>query len=286
MSKEKKKNVKNEKLTLKQKFKNFFNFKDATKKDIAVYLTLRTLVIIIMIRQIFLGEWNNVFLCILTLILFLIPTFIEKKVNIEFPDALQIIVLLFIFSAEILGEINEYYLTIKHWDTILHTINGFLCAAIGFSLIDILNQKEFIYVTLSPVFVALVAFSFSMTIGVCWEFFEYGVDTFLKKDMQKDHIISSFSTVNLDPEGKNRPVVVKDITSTTIHTKDKNGVTEDIEIEGGYLDLGINDTMEDLLVNFIGAVGFSIIGLLYIKDRDKYKFAQNFIPVMKKNKST
>lgn len=281
----KKKNLKSEKATLSQKFKNFFNFKNATKKDIAVYLILRTLVIMIMIRQFFMGEWNNVFLCILTLILFLVPTFIERKVNVELPDTLQIIVLLFIFSAEILGEINEYYLTIEHWDTILHTINGFLCAAIGFSLIDILNQKEFIYVTLSPVFVALVAFSFSMTIGVCWEFFEYGMDTFFRKDMQKDTIISTFSTVNLDPDGKNRPVVVKDITSTTIYTKDKDGNERNIEIEGGYLDIGINDTMKDLLVNFVGAVVFSIIGLLYIEDRDKYKFAQNFIPVMKKNKS-
>lgn len=269
---------KKEKMSFKQKLIRFFNFKEANKKDIAVYIILRTLVIIIMIRQFFMGEWNNVFLCILTLILFLVPTFIERKVNIEFPDTLQIIILLFIFSAEILGEINEYYLTIKHWDTILHTINGFLCAAIGFSLIDILNQKEFIYVTLSPVFVALVAFSFSMTIGVCWEFFEYGMDTFFRKDMQKDYIVTSFSTVNLDPDGKNRPVYVKDIIGTTIHTKN-----EDIEIEGGYLDIGINDTMKDLLVNFVGAVVFSIIGWLYIEDRDKYKFAQNFIPVMKKN---
>ena len=269
---------KKEKMSFKQKLIRFFNFKEANKKDIAVYIILRTLVIIIMIRQFFMGEWNNVFLCILTLILFLVPTFIERKVNIEFPDTLQIIILLFIFSAEILGQINEYYLTIKHWDTILHTINGFLCAAIGFSLIDILNQKEFIYVTLSPVFVALVAFSFSMTIGVCWEFFEYGMDTFFRKDMQKDYIVTSFSTVNLDPDGKNRPVYVKDITATTIHTKN-----EDIEIEGGYLDIGINDTMKDLLVNFVGAVVFSIIGWLYIEDRDKYKFAQNFIPVMKKN---
>lgn len=228
------------------------------------------------------GEWNNVFLCVLTLVLFLVPTIIERKINIELPDVLHIIILLFIFSAEILGEINEYYLTIKHWDTILHTINGFLCAAIGFSLIDILNQKEFIYVTLSPIFVALVAFSFSMTVGVLWEFFEYGADTILKTDMQKDHIVSEISTVNLDPNGKNKPVVVKNIKGTTIHTVDKDGKENDVEIADGYLDLGINDTMEDLLVNFIGAVTFSTIGWLYIKRRDKYKFAENFIPVMKK----
>lgn len=269
------------KKSFKEKKENFFDIKGVRKRDITVYLLLRTLVIIVMIRQIFMGEWNNVFLCILTLFLFLVPTMIEKKINVEFPDMLHIIILLFIFSAEILGEINEYYLTIKHWDTILHTLNGFLCAAIGFSLIDILNQKDFVYVTLSPFFVALVAFSFSMTVGVGWEFFEYGMDTFLKKDMQKDYIVTNISTVNLDPDGKNRPVVVKNIEGTTIHTADK-----DIEIEGGYLDIGINDTMKDLLVNFIGATIFSIIGWLYIKQRDKYKFAENFIPVMKKSQKT
>lgn len=274
---------KKEKFNLKEKTKNFFNFKEARKKDITVYLTLRALVIIIMIRQIFMAEWNNVFLCALTLILFLIPSIIEKKINIELPDALHIIILLFIFSAEILGEINEYYLKIKYWDTILHTINGFLCAAIGFSLIDILNQKEFIYVTLSPIFVALVAFSFSMTIGVVWEFFEYESDMILKTDMQKDDIISTISTVSLDPDGKNKATVVKNITGTTIHTIDQEGNESDIEIDGGYLDIGLNDTMNDLMVNFVGAFSFSIIGWLYIKKRDKYKFAENFIPVMKKN---
>lgn len=256
--------------------------KNFSKKELTIYLILRVLVIIVMVRQIFLQEWNNVFLCILTLILFLVPSFIERKINVELPDALQIIILLFIFSAEILGEINEYYLTIQHWDTILHTINGFLCAAIGFALIDILNRKEFIYITLSPVFVALVAFSFSMTIGVLWEFFEYGMDSTLKTDMQKDKIVSTISTVNLNPNGKNVPVVVKNIDKTKIEITNKNGENEEIVIDGGYLDIGLNDTMKDLIVNFIGAIVFSIIGLLYIEDRDKYKFAKNFIPIMRK----
>lgn len=257
---------------------------DYNKKELTVYVILRALVILVMIRQIFLGEWNNVFLCILTLILFLVPVFIEKQINVKLPDALQVIILLFIFSAEILGEINEYYLTIKHWDSILHTINGFLCAAIGFSLIDILNQKEFVYVTLAPIFVALVAFSFSMTIGVLWEFFEYGMDTVLFKDMQKDKIVKTISTVNLEPNGRNIPVVVDGIEKTIIETKDSEGNINYIEIDGGYLDIGIHDTMKDLIVNFIGAVAFSIIGFLYIEDRDKYKFAENFIPVLKRHR--
>ena len=257
-------------------------FENYSKRNVTVYLILRILVVITLIRQVFLGNWNNVFLCVLTLGLFLVPVLIDKKFNIQLPDALQIIILLFIYSAEILGEINEFYLVIKHWDTILHTLNGFLCAAIGFSLIDILNRKEFFHATMSALFVALVAFCFSMTIGVLWEFFEYGMDTVFLKDMQKDTVLTTISTVNLEPNGKNVPVTLKNITNTVIESIDENGNKIQTLIEGGYLDIGIHDTMKDLIVNFIGAITFSIIGLLYIKNTEEYKFAENFIPVMRK----
>lgn len=254
-------------------------------KDLTVYIILRFLVIVVMIRQIFTGNWNNVFLCVLTLFLFAIPTFIDKRLNIELPNALETIILLFIFAAEILGEINEFYITFKHWDTILHTLNGFLCAAIGFSLIDILNRKEFFHVKMTSIFVALVAFCFSMSVGVLWEFFEYGMDTVFKTDMQKDTLVQEIATVNLEPNGKNIAVPVKNIQRTIIQSLDKNGNIVETTIEGGYLDIGIVDTMKDLLVNFIGAVVFSVIGLLYIKNKEEYKFAAQFIPVMKKKKS-
>lgn len=256
-------------------------FDNYSKRNMTIYLVLRGLVILTLIRQIFMGNFNNVFLCALTLILFVIPAVIEKKLNLALPDALQILILLFIFSAEILGEINEFYIVIPYWDTILHTLNGFLCAAVGFSTIDILNQKEFFHATMSPLFVALVAFCFSMTIGVMWEFFEFGADQLLRYDMQKDVIVDTISTVKLEPDGKNKAVVIKDIEKTIIQSKDKDGKIKESVIEGGYLDIGINDTMQDLIVNFIGAVVFSILGLLYIRNRDKYKFAENFIPKMK-----
>ena len=131
-------------------------------------------------------DFSSVFLCGLTLILFLIPFWINAKLNIDIPNVMETIIFLFIFSAEILGEINNFYGNIPYWDTILHTLNGFLCAAIGFSLIDILNNSEKFHIKLSPVFVALVAFCFSMTIGVLWEFFEFGADQIFKYDMQKD----------------------------------------------------------------------------------------------------
>ena len=251
------------------------------KRDITIYVVLRALVIATMIGQIMRGNFENVFMCILTLALFTLPIIIDRKFNIKLPNLLESIILLFIFSAEILGEVQNFYGIFKQWDTILHTINGFLCAAIGFSLIDILNQSDKFHTKMSPAFVALVAFCFSMTIGIMWEFFEFGMDNFFKTDMQKDRIISSFSSVTLHPEGKNVPIQVNDIQKTIIYHKQDNQEQQTI-IEGGYLDIGIRDTMKDLFVNFIGAVVFSIIGLLYIKDRDEYRFAEKFIPIMKK----
>ena len=111
-------------------------------RDLSVYIVLRTLVIITLILQGIHRNWNDVFLCILTLFLLMIPSIIDKKLNIKLPTVLESIILLFIFAAEILGEIQNFYGIFKQWDTMLHTINGFIMAAIGFSLIDILNQKD------------------------------------------------------------------------------------------------------------------------------------------------
>lgn len=250
-------------------------------RDVTVYVILRTLVFLILIVQVINRNYENAFLCILTLILFLIPIWIDKKLNIKIPTFLEITIFLFIFASEILGEVAKFYVYFKHWDTILHTMNGFLAAAIGFALIDILNNSERFHLQLSPVFVAMIAFCFSMTIGILWEFFEFGMDTFSKHDMQKDEILTTFSSVELDETKSNRPITLENIDKTVIYSKDKNGETKKTTINGGYLDIGIRDTMDDLFVNFLGAYSFSIIGWLYIKNRDKYKFAENFMPVRK-----
>lgn len=247
-------------------------YKETKEKSLLVYLILRFLVIICMVLEILRGDLNNAFLCFLSLLLFTIPTLIEDKFKIGIPSLLESIIYLFIFSAEILGEINNFYGNIPYRDTILHTINGFLAAGVGFSLVDILNKSSK-NIKLSPLYVAIVAFCFSMTIGVLWEFFEYGMDRYLRLDTQKDRIVNVVSTVKLNPNNDNKAVIIDNIKETHIITDD-----DEIVIEGGYLDIGINDTMKDLMVNFIGAVCFSTIGYLYIKNRDKYKFATNFIP--------
>ena len=243
------------------------------RSSFIVYVVLRALVILMMILQIFNRNYENVFLCILTLLLLLMPCFIQLNLKIELPTPLEITILLFIFAAEILGEIQAYYIRFPFWDTVLHTLNGFLMAAIGFALVDILNRSEKFSFQLSPIFLAIVAFCFSMTIGVLWEFFECGMDQFFGLDMQKDTIVNSISSVVLDPTNSNVPVTIENIDDVVVNGKSLG--------LGGYLEIGLLDTMKDLFVNFIGAVMFSVIGFFYVKNRGKGKFANGLVPRLK-----
>lgn len=265
--------------TSEKRFHKFFRQMKNTAKQhprlFVFYLLLRFAVVAIMIEQFFNNDYKNVLLCLLTLLLFSIPTFVERRIKVDVPDTLEVIILLFIFSADILGEIREYYVSVPGWDTMLHTINGFLSAAIGVALIDILNRNDKFSIHMAPIFVAISAFCFSMTIGVLWEFFEYFADLLLRTDMQKDAVIQSISSVLIHPEGRNIPVIVEDITKTVITSSSHGDI-----IINGYLDIGLLDTMKDLIVNFIGALTFSVIGFFYVKYRKAgkhSKFVSRFI---------
>lgn len=248
------------------------------KTTLTVYLVLRGLVIFVMVRAVLRREYQSVFLCGLSLILMVLPSIISKKLKVMLPSTLEVIILLFIFAAEVLGEINSFYVRVPNWDTMLHTINGFLCAAIGFCLVDMLNRNERFSFKLSPLYLAIASFCFSMTVGVLWEFYEFGADQLLGRDMQKDTIVHVINSVSLDPTNRNIVMHVRDIVDTIVVHSD--GTQESLGL-GGYLDLGIIDTMKDLIVNFIGATVFSIIGFFYVKHKGKGKVANRFIPQVK-----
>lgn len=240
------------------------------RSSFIVYFTLRILVIVMMVLQLLNRNYENVFLCALTLLLLIMPSLVQITFKVELPTTLEIFILIFIFAAEILGEISEFYLVFPFWDTVLHTVNGFLAAAIGFSMVDLLNRSEKIIFNLSPLFMAIVAFCFSMTIGVIWEFFEFGMDRLIGYDMQKDTVIHTIRSVTLDPAGHNVPYEIAGITETAVNGQELG--------LGGYLDIGLIDTMQDLIVNFIGAFVFSVIGFFFVKNRGKGGIAGRFIP--------
>ncbi len=233
-----------------------------TRRRVRRRLTIRGVlsffIILTFIRSAFMHRYENMFVALLALILFCVPMLIERSLAIDIPPLMEGIIYCFIYAAEILGEINSFYTIIPGWDTMLHTINGFLVAAVGFSLIDLFNRSERFSFKLSPLFLAIVAFCFSMTVGVLWEFFEFGMDQFFGTDMQKDFLVQTVNSVSLNPTGLNT-VVHEPIESLIVNGKDW------MQFPGGYLDIGLIDTMKDLLVNFVGAVIFSAIGFFYVR---------------------
>lgn len=236
-----------------------------------LYSILRLLVVLIGIRSVMLHNYDTTVTCLLVLALFFIPSLLEETLKIRIPALFEGIIYCFIFAAEVLGELGHFYTMIPIWDTMLHTLNGFLFAAVGFSTVELLNRTNKSF-NLSPLYLTMVAFCFSMTIGVLWEFFECGADLFLGQDMQKDFIVDHFQSVTLDPNHSQEVIPVTDITGTVIHT-----ASGDVVVEGGYLDIGILDTMKDLLVNFIGAIVFCSFGFAFLKFGEKKKVANKVV---------
>lgn len=257
-----------------QKWRSFYRAVMAELKEhrstFLIYMGLRLMVMIVFVMQLFNQNYESAFLCVLTLVLMILPSVVQVTFRVELPTLLEIIILIFIFAAEILGEIRSFYMQFPYWDTILHTLNGFLCAAVGFSLVDIMNRQSKVKFDLSPLFMAVVAFCFSMTIGVLWEFFEFGMDMLFGLDMQKDTIVHTISSTLLDPALKNNCISITDI-----HEVALDGRVLDID---GYLDIGLIDTMYDLIVNFIGALTFSVMGYFYVKYQNHKGLVKGLVP--------
>ena len=244
------------------------------RSSFLVFSVLRVLILVALVRQLMRGSYESAFFCVLALVLLYLPSWLQVKLRVELPPPLEITILCFIFAAEILGEVNAFYVVVPNWDTMLHTLNGFLAAAVGLSMVILLNDNEKVVFDLSPFFLALLAFCFSMTIGVLWEFFEFFMDSFFGMDMQKDTVVHAIHSVTLDPTRTNQVVTISGITDTAV-----NGESLGL---GGYLDIGIIDTMKDLFVNFLGALVFSVSGYFYARSRGKKKSpALNFVPTRK-----
>lgn len=164
--------------------------------------------------------------CILGILAMLLPGFIEHKIRVIIPSRMLITYSLFLFAAIYLGEVRNFYFVIPYWDTILHALSGGMLGALGFSFVVLLNNIDRAPIKLSPVFVAIFSFCFSVTMGVLWEVYEYTFDGLLGLNMQK------FATQS-----------------------------------GEYLigRAALSDTMEDLMVDCIGALVISIAGYISLK---------------------
>ena len=161
--------------------------------------------------------------CLLGILVMSLPSVLTRRWNITIASPIYILYYVFLYCAVFLGEVFEFYETVPHWDTMLHFFSGMMLCALGFILVDMLNRSEKIRLKLSPVFVALFAFCFSLSCGAIWEIYEYTVDCVMGLNMQK----------YLDPQG-----IVR-IGQTALR-----------------------DTMKDIIMDAAAALLISVIGLI------------------------
>ena len=168
--------------------------------------------------------------CILGLIVMMLPSMIEHRLSIDIPNNMEVVYFIFLYCAIYLGEVRDFYYLIPHWDTILHAFSGAMLGALGFWMVSFLNERSILQMHLSPFFIALFAFCFALSAGAVWEIYEYTFDGLLSLNMQK-------------------------------HTME-NG----IPLVGRA---AISDTMKDIIVDALSALGVSIWGYYQLKMQEK-----------------
>ncbi len=170
------------------------------------------------------------FACLSGLVVMALPAFIERKRKIDIPDSMEILYALFLFCAIYLGEVRDFFYRIPHWDTLLHAFSGLMLGLIGFTVVDLLNEVDTVKIRLSPVFVALFAFSFALAAGCVWEIYEYLADDLMGLNMQKFRLADGTTLI-------------------------------------GHA--ALSDTMEDMMVDTASALVATILGYLRILKRDR-----------------
>jgi len=120
---------------------------------------------------------SNIFLSLLALLLFSLPWLIEIRFNVDIPNYIEVLVLIFVFAAIVIGNIHGLVESMPGYDKLMHIISGITIAIIAFEIVHIANQSEKTSSALSPITVSIFAFTFAMTLLVIWEFYEFFIDT-------------------------------------------------------------------------------------------------------------
>lgn len=178
---------------------------------------------------------NQIFMCVMALICINIPAFLEKKFKFYIPNYIFIILYVFIFAHYVLGEVLRVYDHSIVFDKILHTTSGVIMSFIGFSFIFMLNKINPEKMKLSPFFIVLFTFCFTMTTEYVWELFEYSADRLLDLNMQRwqdgiTETLADGSVISSVPYGS-----------------------------------GLKDTMGDMAVNILGCLGVCVYALVGMK---------------------
>jgi len=254
------------------------------KRKFVLYAVTRMIFILVCAISIVFEDYLTAFLCAIALIVFLLPTFLYNKFNIKVPAALEISAVLFTFMCVVGGEIGHLYAQFPLWDKILHTFSGFLIAAIGLAFIDFFTKRKSSVLRLTPFFAVFFAFMFALGVEVVWEVFEYLVDTLTgTTDMQADYLIDYFASKKAGGETNPVPIIVGGIKDVIITFEDGREAL----VLDGYIDIGLADTMHDLIVGAAGALLFCTIEYIALIRRDKrmQMFSESFVPKRKETEA-
>ncbi len=225
------------------------------------------LLLSLLVWKLWAGNFGHAGLCLITLGLTSVPTLCSLLLPVSVPAVLEVIIMLFAVSANILGEMLECYLRFPFWDKCLHILWGFLSAAIGYSLLDILGKGQLRSGRIPTALAVFFVLSFSAFSGVVWEFFERFMDTVFHTDMQKDTWLNVISSVSLNAERSNKALQV---------------AVESVILNGkalpGYLDPGLTDTMRDLFLNFLGSCIFGAFVIADCRSGGSLRFLRCFMP--------
>ena len=164
--------------------------------------------------------------CAAGVFIMFLPGIISRKISIQIPNGMHIMFAIFLFCAIYLGEVRSFFYHVKHWDVLMHAIGSGMLGALGFSFVTLLNKSGNVPVNLSPLFVALFAFCFSITLGVLWEIYEFIFDGVFGLNMQKFSLADGY------------PLIGR---------------------------AALMNTMKDLIVDVFGALCISIIGYVSLK---------------------
>ncbi len=222
----------------------------------ACFWMLEAFALLSLVLFIFYGNHSKIALSAVTLLLLYCPQLVERLFGITLSTAVHIFALFYAIGP-LLGHTYNFYYMIPWWDNLLHFMGGVVFALLGYYLPDLTDRQNNRHSTLLKY---LSAICLSLAAAVVWEFFEYGMDQLFHTDMQNDTIVNNITSYYFGSE----PGVagtISDIQSVII-----NGV--DIGLDG-YLDIGLHDTMIDMLVCALGMVLFCLVRLL---DKSKREY--------------
>ena len=202
------------------------------------------------------GDSERLLLAAGTLFLVLVPEMIERLFHCRISTAVYLTGILYALGP-MMGHCWKFYYTIPYWDKLLHLCGGVMFVFLGVYLFELLSRGGANH-TSAVVF----ALCFSLAVSVVWEFVEYGADRFLGMDMQSDTVVSGITSYLL---GAKTGVTgsIESIRSVAV-----NGTLMPVN---GYLDIGLHDTMLDMLLESFGA--FLTCVLLFL-DRGRHPLIQ------------